>query len=91
MRYWGIFLSMVLLVVVIILITMFGVSSLGVLDMNTNMTDSPYQDQWNLSTSTAITSISVMQMIPYILIIGVMVLSITFFMVSVKRGRGGYF
>ena len=91
MKYWGIFLSMIMLVAIVILITMFGVSSLGVLDMNTNMSSSPYHDQWNLSTSTAITSISIMQMIPYLLIIGIIVLTITFFMMSFRRGRGGYF
>ncbi len=89
MSYWGALLSLVMLSVVVIFITMFGVSSLSVLDSKTNMTDSPYQSQWNVTTNTAITSISIMQLLPYLLVIAAILLTISFFVVfALKKGRG---
>jgi len=89
MKYWAALLSLVMLTVVVIFITMFGVSSLSVLDSGTNMTGSAYQAQWNTTTNTAITSISIMQLLPYLLVVAAILLSISFFVVfAFKRGRG---
>lgn len=89
MKYWATLLSLVMLIMVVIFITMFGVSSLSVLDTGTNMTDSPYQAQWNITTNTAITSISIMQLLPYLLAIAAILLTLSFFVVfAFKKGRG---
>ena len=89
MKYWAGLLGLVMLIMVVIFITMFGVSSLSVLDSETNMTGSPYQAQWNITTNTAITSISIIQLLPYLLAVAAILLTLSFFAVfALKRGTG---
>ncbi len=59
MRYWGALLGIVMLIVAVIFITMYGISSLSVLENMVNMSGNPYQVQWNATTSTAIASIAI--------------------------------
>jgi len=84
MRYWSALLTLVVLIVAVIFMTMYGISSLSVLNSVTNMSGSPYQAQWNATTSTAITSISVMQLLPYLLIVAAVVLGISYLAFSVR-------
>jgi len=88
MRYWSALLGIVMLIIAVIFITMYGISSLSVLENVVNMSGNPYQAQWNATTSSAIASISIMQLLPYILIATAIVLSISFFaIIALNRRR----
>jgi len=88
MRYWSALLGLVMLIVAVIFITMYGISSLSVLENVVNMSGNPYQAQWNATTSTAIASISIMQLLPYILVATAIVLTVSFFIIiSLNRRR----
>ena len=87
MRYWSALLGIVMLIIAVIFITMYGVSSLSVLENVVNMSGNPYQAQWNATTSSAIASISVMQLLPYILIAVAIALSISFFVIIANQRR----
>ena len=88
MKYWSALLGIVMLIVAVIFITMYGISSLSVLENMVNMSGNPYQAQWNATTNSAIASISIMQLLPYILIATAIVLSISFFaIIALNRRR----
>ena len=87
MRYWSALLGIVMLIIAVIFITMYGVSSLSVLENTVNMTGNPYQAQWNATTNSAIASISIMQLLPYILIAVAIALSISFFVIIANQRR----
>jgi len=87
MRYWGALLGIVMLIIAVIFITMYGISSLSVLENTVNMTGNPYQAQWNATTNSAIASISVMQLLPYILIAVAIALSISFFVIIANQRK----
>jgi len=87
MRYWSALLGIVMLIVAVIFITMYGVSSLSVLENTVNMTGNPYQAQWNVTTNSAIASISIMQLLPYILVAVAIALSISFFVIIANQRR----
>ena len=87
MRYWSALLGIVMLIVAVIFITMYGVSSLSVLENTVNMTGNPYQAQWNATTNSAIASISIMQLLPYILVAVAIALSISFFVIIANQRR----
>ena len=87
MRYWSALLGIVMLIIAVIFITMYGISSLSVLENVVNMSGNPYQAQWNATTNSAIASISVMQLLPYILIAVAIALSISFFVIIANQRR----
>jgi len=87
MRYWSALLGIVMLIIAVIFITMYGISSLSVLENTVNMTGNPYQAQWNATTSSAIASISIMQLLPYILVAVAIALSISFFVIIANQRR----
>jgi len=87
MRYWSALLGIVMLIIAVIFITMYGVSSLSVLENTVNMTGNPYQAQWNATTNSAIASISIMQLLPYILVAVAIALSISFFVIIANQRR----
>jgi len=87
MRYWSALLGIVMLIIAVIFITMYGISSLSVLENTVNMTGNPYQAQWNATTNSAIASISIMQLLPYILVAVAIALSILFFVIIANQRR----
>jgi len=87
MRYWSALLGIVMLIIAVIFITIYGVSSLSVLENVVNMTGNPYQAQWNATTNSAIASISIMQLLPYILVAVAIALSISFFVIIANQRR----
>ena len=87
MRYWSALLGIVMLIIAVIFITMYGISSLSVLENTVNMTGNPYQAQWNATTNSAIASISIMQLLPYILVAVAIALSISFFVIIANQRR----
>jgi len=87
MRYWSALLGIVMLIIAVIFITMYGVSSLSVLENVVNMSGNPYQAQWNATTNSAIASISIMQLLPYILVAVAIALSISFFVIIANQRR----
>jgi len=87
MRYWSALLGIVMLIIAVIFITMYGISSLSVLENVVNMTGNPYQAQWNATTNSAIASISIMQLLPYILVAVAIALSISFFVIIANQRR----
>ena len=61
--------SVVLLLAIFIIGGVYSVQILGSTDQGVNLTGTDYEDQYNSTTDTTITSLTIMNFIPWILVV----------------------
>jgi len=79
----------VILVAVIFVVGLpFVAVIMGSVDSGVDLTGTDYSDQYNATTATSTSSIGMMQIVPYIMVVLIMILAIGGLVM--KRGKRGY-
>lgn len=81
----GAIIGIILVVFALIFGIGYGVQSLAMLDASQNMTDSPYEDTYNASRATTEGEITLMSHLPYVLIIGGVVVAVGLIAMNARR------
>lgn len=87
-KYIAVIVGISMTVFIIAFLLNFGIASFGALEQSINASESPYQEQMNLTTSTTKASFSLLQFTPLLLSVALIVFALFAFVIIIqKKGR----
>ena len=87
-KYIAVILAISMTVFILAFLLNFGIASFGALENSINASESPYQEQMNLTTDVTKASFSLLQFTPLLLSVALIVFALFAFVIIIqKRGR----